>query len=153
MLNDISLRMMQLAGQGYCCSQIVMILVLDGMGRHNPDLVRAMAGLCHGMGDCDGPCGVLSGGAAVLGVYAGKGTDDELADERLPLLLEGFRDWFSDAVAGFGGISCGTIAGGDCRTPNPERCGGLLSGAYEQLMALVSEQGMDPFAGRGENDF
>jgi len=41
MIDQTSLRMMQLAGQGYCCSQILILLALEGMGRENPDLVRA----------------------------------------------------------------------------------------------------------------
>ncbi|MFV0348866.1 MAG: DVU_1555 family C-GCAxxG-C-C protein [Halodesulfovibrio sp.] len=151
MIDQTSLRMMQLAGQGYCCSQILILLALEGMGRENPDLVRAMAGLCHGMGDCDGPCGVLTGGVCLLGMYTGKGTDDDVADDRLPLMLESFRDWFTEAVAGYGGIACGSIAGGDCRTPDPSRCGTLLSGAYARIMEIVVENGMDPMTGKGDH--
>ncbi len=148
MLDESSLRMMQLAGQGYCCSQILILLALEQAGRENPELVRAMAGLCHGMGDCDGPCGVFTGGACLLGMFAGKGGVDDVADERLPLMLESFRDWFTEAVAGYGGSTCGSIAGGDCRTPDPARCGTLLADAFASLMRILSENGIDPFADR-----
>lgn len=148
MLDERSLRMMQLAGQGFCCSQILALLALEQAGRGNPDFVRAMAGLCHGMSDCDGPCGVLTGGACLLGLFAGKGEPDEIADERLPLMLESFRDWFGEAVAAYGGITCGSIAGGDCRTPDPARCGTLLAGAYARLLEILAENGIDPLAGR-----
>lgn len=148
MIDGYTLPIMQLAGQGYCCSQILIILALEGMGRENPDLIRAMSGLCHGMGDCEGPCGVLSGGVCLIGLYTGKGTTDDVPDDRLPLMLENFRDWFTEAVAGYGGSTCGAITGGDCHTPDPARCGTLLSQAYARLMDILAENSIDPLAGK-----
>ena len=151
MFDETGLRMMALAGTGYCCSQIMVVLALEGMGRENPDLVRAAAGLCHGVGGCEGPCGILVGGSAVLGLHAGKGTDDEEPDERLPLLLAEFADWFRErATAQYGGISCGAILGDECGKPDPSRCGPLLSEAYGQILDLLTAQDIDPTQGRGD---
>ena len=50
--------------QGYCCSQLLLLLMLQAQDRQNPDLVRAMHGLCHGIGQSDGPCGQLPDGSA-----------------------------------------------------------------------------------------
>ena len=148
-MNDNDLRIMQLHGAGYCCAQIILILCLDHMDRENPDLVRAAQGLCLGFGDCSGPCGIMSGGICALGIYAGKGTDTEQADDKLPLLIESFRDWFqSRTETEFGGNSCEQILGEKSTMPNPQRCGGLLTEAYEQIVSILLENGFDPSEGR-----
>lgn len=150
MLDDVGLRMMELGGRGYCCSQILMLLALDEMGRENPDLVRASAGLCNGLGDCSGPCGVLTGAACLLALHGAKGTDFEESDDRLPLMLEQLRTWFTDQVAGqFGGVACADILEGECGGPNPERCGGLVADAYARVREILVENGIDPSEGRG----
>ncbi len=147
MLSDSSLRLMALAGQGFCCSQILLLLALEDMGHENSELIRAIAGLCNGMGDCDGPCGILSGGSCLLALYTAKGTPDEVADERLSLLQESFRDWFVESTAQYGGITCGEITGGNCRTPDPSRCGTLLGAAHSRLQDILRENGLDPYTG------
>lgn len=139
---------MELAGKGYCCSQMMVLLALDEMGRENPDLVRAAAGLCNGLGDCSGPCGVYTGAALLLGLYAGKGEDMEEAEDVLPLMLESLRDWFADATSQYGGIACGDILDGQCGQPDAAKCGSLLSETYAQVRAILVDNGLDPSEGR-----
>ena len=148
MLDDAGLRMLELAGKGYCCSQIMVLLALDEMGRENPDLVRAASGLCNGMGDCSGPCGVFTGATLVLGLHAGKGADMEQADDKLSLMLEGLRDWFASATSEYGGTSCGAILNGECGQPDQVRCGGLLSAASAQVRQILADNEFDPSEGR-----
>ena len=148
MLNDTGLLMMELAGKGYCCSQIMALLALDEMDRENPDLVRAAAGLCQGLGDCSGPCGVYTGGAMLLGLYGGKGTDMEQADDKLPLMLEELRTWFIDITSQYGGSTCRNILGNDSTQPDPVRCGGLVADTYEQVREILVGNGLDPAEGR-----
>ena len=149
MLGDVQLEMMRLSGAGYCCSQIMLLMGLSEMGRENPDLVRASSGLCHGLGDCSGPCGVFTGGLCLLALYAGKGLDQEEADERLPLLFSELSDWFRETATGeFGGIACADILGGPCGKPDPARCGGLLARTHEQVRRILAENGLDPSQGR-----
>ena len=150
MFDDTGLQMMELAGRGYCCAQIMVLLALGEMGRENPDLVRAAGGLCNGLGDCSGPCGVLTGAALALGLHAGKGADAEEADERLPLMLEELRDWFAAATAQYGGISCGSILGRECGQPDQIRCGTLLSDATARVREILADNGFDPAQGRGD---
>jgi len=149
MIDDNGLRMMRLAQAGYCCSQILAILALEDMNRENPDLVRAMVGLCKGLGQCAGPCGVLSGGAAVIGLHLGKGLDTDANHDRLGLVLSEYEDWFAEhAGAQFGGITCADILG-DCESqPSPERCGKLIYEAYERLLDLFAENDIDPTLGK-----
>ena len=149
MFDETGLRMMELAGKGYCCSQILVLLALDEMGRENPDLVRAAAGLCNGLGDCSGPCGVYTGAALLLGMHGGKGTDVEERDDKLPLLLEALRDWFVATTEQYGGTTCGDILDGKCGQPDQIRCGGLVADAYAQVREILVDNGFDPSQGRG----
>lgn len=147
-MNESDLRMMELAGKGYCCSQILVLLALEEMDRENPDLVRAASGLCSGLGDCSGTCGVLTGATLLVGLFAGKGLDMEESHEAFPLMLESLQDWFSGAVSEYGGHSCREILGGECGQPDPVRCGGLVAEAYDQVRTLLSDNGLDPSEGR-----
>ena len=65
---DELLRMLELAGQGFHCSQILLFLGLEAQGKRNPDLIRAMSGLAGGVGFSGDICGALTGGACLLGL-------------------------------------------------------------------------------------
>ena len=152
MFDDNGLRMMELAGKGYCCTQVMVHMALDALGRENPDLLRASAGLCVGMGDCSGPCGVYTGAALMLGLYAGKGTDMEDTGKELPLMLEELRDWFVEATMPFGGTMCGDIieieGKGKCGKPHPTRCASLLGDGCATVFRILADHGFDLNEGR-----
>lgn len=78
-MNALMLELIPLIREGYCCSQLLVLLVLQQQGVENPGLVRAAGGLCHGMGQSGGACGLLTGGAAALGYLACKGAAGETA--------------------------------------------------------------------------
>jgi hypothetical protein len=148
MLDDTGFRIMELAGKGYCCSQMMVMLVMDELGRENPDLVRAAGGLCQGSGDCSGTCGVYTGAVLALGIYAGKGSDMEEAEERLPVMQETLRDWFSEVTSQYGGTTCAHILDNECGGPDPERCGGLVGAASAKVREILVDNGLDPAVGR-----
>ena len=145
---DDSVTIMGLAGKGYCCSQILLLLALRDMDRENPDLIRAAEGLGKGLGDCSGPCGVLLGGAAFLGLYAGKGEDMEQPRPELPAMLDDLRAWFAEATSEFCGMACKDITGGECKGPDPMVCGGLIADGRERLLDILADHGLDPAEGR-----
>ena len=107
-MDETALRIMQLHAQGYCCSQIMIKLSLDDMGEENPALVRAMAGLCEGS-SCGDLCGVASGAACVLSLYAAKGSDEEQPLDCYPIMLSQFMDWFKSTATEWGGIRCNVV--------------------------------------------
>ncbi len=142
-MNDIAFDILKLAGQGFCCSQIMLHLALDAQGQSNPGLIRAMSGLCHGLATNLGPCGVLTGGVCLIAYHAGKGHAGEEASDRLPLLLSEFEEWFRlTAGQRFSGIHCADIVVGG--SPDPQVCGGLLAEAYQYAIGLLVENGFDP---------
>ena len=145
MMDDTMIRMLQLSGKGYGCSQILIQLFLDLRGEENPALVRAMAGPAYGCGGGRATCGILTGGCCALALYAGKGSDDEAGSERLMLMLQELSEWFYEQIGkSHGGISCETIVGGEGLELARQRCGGIVSQTYVKILEILAANGFDP---------
>ncbi len=147
-MSDDSIRILRLASQGFCCSQILVQRALEDMGQDNPALIRAMGGLCEGMGQGE-ICGVATGAACVLSLYAGKGRAEEQALESLPAMLTDFMAWFQGRSTTWGGIRCEdiTLASGG---RNEEVCGGIMQQARMTLLGILDAHGIDPSQGRDD---
>ncbi len=112
-----------------------------------------MGGLCHGLGACRetgcGVCGILTGGACVLGLYFVKGRADEFPVERADLAQSEFVDWFVERTQRqYGGSACADILGDASGKPNMSRCGDLLAESWAKLVQLLAEHGLDVTLGR-----
>ncbi|MEG0750867.1 MAG: C-GCAxxG-C-C family protein [Oscillospiraceae bacterium] len=133
--------MLEMSQKGYFCAQILMNLALEYDGKDNPDLVRAMSGLNGGLGFCGGICGVLTGGCAVLGYFAGKGEDDELESCELKIMIAEYVTWFHEYSASLGGGQCSEILHGD-----PARklsvCPELVAKANETIFGILRLHGV-----------
>lgn len=139
------IRVMRLSGQGLYCSQILMALALETGGRANPELVRSLAGLAFGCGMGQGTCGVLSGAACVLALYAGKGGPDEEESPAFMPMLEELNDWFAAEHAGQGGAAtCEAIIGPGSPKAPQQKCGVLVAGAFAKVMEILAANGFDP---------
>ncbi|MDR0356545.1 MAG: C-GCAxxG-C-C family protein [Deltaproteobacteria bacterium] len=154
MSDDVSLEIMRLAGQGYTCAQIVVILGLRLMGRENPDLIRAMSPLAMGasMGSI---CGALTGGLCLLGVHLGKGLEFERPEMGGKIPPAALIKWFAqEELQGKTPPTCAGIfeAGGqklDLESGAPAAaCADLVAHAYEKVISLLAEHGLDPTEGR-----
>ena len=142
-MNDEMLQMIRLAGQGFHCSQILLFMGLEAQGKSNPDLIRAMSGLAGGLGFTGDTCGALTGGACLLGLYAGRGIPEEQEDEKLNLMISELVDWFSEEYGKlYGGIRCDIILGDDPRN-RTTRCPNMVLGSYGKVKTLLSEYGFD----------
>ena len=140
---DEMIRMLKLAGQGFYCSQILISLGLDNQGKQNPDLVRAMAGLAGGVGFCGDTCGVLTGGACLLALYAGRGTSEEEEDPRLNAMINELVEWFTQEFSEcYGGIHCREILADDPKN-RTSRCPQLVMRTYEKVKSLLIENDFD----------
>jgi hypothetical protein len=147
-MTEETIRMIQLAQQGFHCSQILLTMGLDAQGKTDPDLIRAMSGLAGGLGFSGDTCGALTGGACLLGLYAGKGAVEEEEDPRLNLMIGELVEWFSAEYGQlYGGIHCESILGDDPRNRSA-RCPTLVLGTYEKVKTLLLENGLDLFSGR-----
>lgn len=132
------LEILKLKHQGFCCSQIMVKMVLDLMGRKDPCLVDFCRGLCMGAGRPDGPCGIFTAGMGILAMMA--------RDQKkvLPLLQETWMDLFDAAVPDPGRTSCREISGSFYPQPDPVTCSDLLDHAFSSLLSLLRENGLDP---------
>ncbi len=147
-MTDEMIRMIQLSQQGFHCSQILLIMGLEAQGKNNVDLVKSMAGLAGGLGFSGDVCGTLTGGACLLGLYAGKGDPREEEDERLNLMIGELVEWFANEYGRtYGGIRCETILGDDPAN-RTTRCPSIVLGTYEKVKGLLSENGFDLSGGR-----
>jgi hypothetical protein len=137
------LDILSLRGDGLCCSQIVVKLILRDLGRDNPDLVRAMAALCFGSG---GSCGVLTGALCALSVGLEGEPDRERPDPLLPLLVDELVGWFSlKTERSYGGSSCERILEA---SPDKRACTMLLIATLEKLQAMLAST-TNPEKGHG----
>jgi C_GCAxxG_C_C family probable redox protein len=145
---DEMLRMLELAGQGFHCSQILLFLGLDAQEKQNPDLIRAMAGLAGGVGFSGDTCGALTGAACLLALYAGRGTADEEEDPRLNVMINELVEWFTQEFSEcYGGIHCREILADDPRNQT-SRCPKLVTQTYEKVKLLLIENEFDLTEGR-----
>jgi C_GCAxxG_C_C family probable redox protein len=136
-------RMRALKQQGFYCSQIILIMGLEMQGKTNPDLVRAMHGLAGGIGFTGDLCGALTGGASLLGLYAGKGMPEQQEDPRLIFMIEDLVKWFKAEYAEqFGGIRCEEILAGDSQN-QVRRCPVMVAGVFQKVKELLVENGYD----------
>ncbi|HNR14216.1 MAG TPA: C-GCAxxG-C-C family protein [Thermodesulfobacteriota bacterium] len=147
-MTDEMLRMMQLAQQGFHCSQILLFMGLEAQGKTNEDLIRAMSGLAGGIGFSGDVCGALTGAACLLGLYTGKGKPQEEEDAMLIVMVAELMDWFSKEYGqACGGIRCETILADDLQNKST-RCPALVLRTYEKAKALLLENGYDLASGR-----
>ena len=136
-------RMRELKQQGFFCSQILIILGLELQGKTNPDLVRSMHALAGGLGFTGDLCGALTGGACLLGLYAGKGQPDQAEDPRLMFMIEDLVKWFKEGCgAQYGGICCDDILQ-DSAKNQLTRCPVLVAGTFQKVKDLLVENGFD----------
>ncbi|GKT08486.1 DVU_1555 family C-GCAxxG-C-C protein [Desulforhabdus sp. TSK] len=147
-MTDEMIRMLQLAQQGFQCSQILLLMGLEAQGKDNVDLVRAMSALAGGLGFSGDICGTLTGGACLLGLYAGRGRADEEEDPRLKIMIGELVEWFTMEHGGkYGGIRCETILGDDPRS-RTTRCPSMILGTYQKVKDLLVQNGFDLSTGR-----
>ncbi|MHB8086612.1 MAG: DVU_1555 family C-GCAxxG-C-C protein [Anaerolineaceae bacterium] len=136
-------KIAQLKAQGFFCSQILMLMGMELQGISNPDLIRSMQSLAGGVGFSGNLCGALTGGACLLGLYAGKGKPEEPEDERLNLMLLELVDWFQETIGQpYGGANCDQILEGK-QSNIPLRCPGIIKSVWQKSKDILVEYGFD----------
>jgi hypothetical protein len=133
-MNDSAGQIRDLSMSGYCCSQIMVKMGLDFMGKENPDLLNAVAGLCRGV-HAGLICGTLTGGACLLSLY----DKNEAAASMIPQLVAWFEETYGSL---YGGTSCLAIIEGD-PVKKYERCPGLMVETFEKCRELLEEAGYE----------
>lgn len=147
---DLEQRMMELARQGFKCSQILMQLGLDSQGKENSDLVRVVSGLAGGLGFSGYVCGALTGGVCLLSLYAGRGDQSETENPRLIFMINQLIEWFEQTY-GNKGLNCSDIIGQDPKAGvDMVRCGEMVAATFRKVQEILMEEGISI---DGDNDF
>lgn len=131
---------LSLSQKGYCCSQVLALLILGAQGKENADLVRSLSGLCHGIGQSGDACGILTGGCCVLAYLVGRKTEDDSALPGAQLVLEEFVDWFNEtATEKWGSNRCTDILGEESPDgPDKSHCRELLARSWVRLLGILT---------------
>lgn len=129
-----------LAEEGYCCSQILAQLILRAQGKENDDLVRSLAGLCHGIGQSGDTCGILTGGACILSYLMGADKKNDPATIQTHMILDDFLDWFNTLCEEqYGSNHCYDIIGSNkAEGPNKKHCRELITKSWVHIIGLLS---------------
>lgn len=130
---DFERVLLEFSRQGYACAQIMVKLALELLGEENPQLIRAMSGLNAGMGKSGSCCGVLSGGAAALGLFTGKGEDHEVPHEKAEEIVAAYANWFREA---YGSDRCFDIIGGKFELTK-STCPHIIEAGYYKVLDLL----------------
>lgn len=139
---ETGFRIAELLLSGMTCGSVLMTLALEARGEDDPALVAATAGLAHGMGHGFN-CGVLTGGACVLGLALGRRGSEGTDDPRLAVALDAFGGWFHAAMTErHGGIDCAAIMRFD-EGRRLTLCPALIAEGWSKLNEALADAGAD----------
>jgi len=142
-LTPEQMRMVELAQQGFHCSEVLMFMGLEAQGKENPDLIKAMSALAGGVGFTGETCGALTGGACVLGLHAGRGRAADEENPKLKTMIAELVDWFSGKYGEkYGGVLCRIITEDD-PLKAPERCPRIVVSVFYKVKSLLAEHGFE----------
>jgi hypothetical protein len=117
-------RIQELMLEGYCCSQIIMLLGLEKLDKDNPDLVKSMAGLCKGM-QLEKTCGTLSAAFCLLAL-----ADPRKAQNRY---IPELNQWFLDT---FDSTDCDELVKND-PSLMATLCPELMRGTFDKISDMM----------------
>lgn len=141
------MRMLELAQQGFHCSEILLFTGLEAQDKVNPDLIKAVSALAGGIGFSGEACGALTGGACLLGLFTGRGSAAEDEDPKMKVMITELVEWFSGKYGTtYHGIRCRDITEDD---PNiaPTRCPRIVAAVHKKVKSILGENG---FAWEGQ---
>ncbi len=127
-------RLYELMQKGMCCSQVLVQMGLESKNSENPELIRAVSGLCRGM-QSGMVCGALTGGACLVSLLKPEGAAAFLIND----LVEWFREEYGEV---YGGVNCSDILSGDISKSNLV-CPDIIVAVYIKVKTLLEEYGYD----------
>lgn len=142
-----------LSQKGYCCSQILALLILGAQDRENNDLVRSLAGLCHGIGQSGDTCGILTGACCVIAYLVGPDVETGSEMVEAKIVQEEFVSWFNEICEEkWGSNHCGTIIDEDNPAgPDKSHCRKLLAETWICLLGILTQHNI-AYVARGNRN-
>jgi C_GCAxxG_C_C family probable redox protein len=142
-MDEKAFEIYTLGTQGFCCTQIMLKLALGMEDKENEDLIRAVTGFCNGIGGNQKTCGVLLGGIAVIGLYAGKGKVGEWTGNNYGKMMTEYMEWFDEH---FESSECVDLIGiyhftDENSQQYPVKCGNTLLEGFEKVVEILQDNG------------
>jgi len=137
---DYISKIREFSSHQFCCSQIQMCLALELKGNENPELIKAMSGLCRGMGESGKDCGALTGGACAIGLFCGHGETGETSSENLNKMVKELVEWFEKE---YGSVECYDLIEGDFDKKRKELCPYIVQNTFENAVRIMLENGVE----------
>ena len=131
-MNPEQQRIAELLSQGYCCSQVLVIMGLEAVGEENPQLIETMAALCSGV-RCGLLCGAITGAACMMTLF----DREEAIAHMIPELIAELKEDFAER---FGGMDCNCILKNDPRN-RPQICPELIEEVYFKTKTILQANG------------
>lgn len=97
-----------LFNQGYFCSQITSIIMLENLGLGSDETIKVLSGFSGGVGRNGYSCGILNASLAMVGLAVGRGKEEK-GDPRITKYIKRVYDEFSKNE--YGSINCRDIVG------------------------------------------
>lgn len=143
-MDDLTYRIFKLSASGFCCTQVMLKLALEDEEGENHDLIRAVQGLCKGIGGTQKTCGVLTGGIGILGLYAGKGKETEYSHEHFSRMIDEYCEWFE---VEFESLDCQDLIGVTSFDAGDQtyqvKCGDILRKSYMKVCEILFDYGFE----------
>lgn len=128
---------------GFNCSQVILNMALDDLGKENGMLIRSMQAFGGGLGSTGHICGALLGGVCLLSLHAGKENVDDRIDENLNFMVAELVEWFKQEYgSSYGGMDCDQILEGNLLNI-PQRCPDIILDVYNKTQEILNDHGYD----------
>ncbi len=139
---DLYDKIIELAGKGYHCSQIIMILTLETIGEEHPHIIQTLGGLGGGIGYTGDTCGCLTGGACAISYFLGKREPEDTEDAQMKPAVQELVQWFQEETTPeFGGTDCRYIT--NLNTEAIMRiCPELVAKTYLKVVDILVKRGI-----------
>jgi C_GCAxxG_C_C family probable redox protein len=110
-LEEMREKAVQMMMKRFHCSQAVLAVGQEKLGRRDEEVIKAMGAFGGGLGGNGEVCGALVGALGTLGLRFSRGREEEKEDPTMWAyayeLMKRFRE---EIVKDYGGIRCGEIA-------------------------------------------
>lgn len=133
-MRDLTL-LADLGNRGMCCSQMMVYMGLEQLGRDNPMLLQAVSGLCKGMRN-GLTCGALTGAVCMLGMF---GDSTHANSVMVPELVEWFTKQFMQK---YGSINCLAMLEDDISNRH-EKCPAIIEKTYLKAKDILRDNGFN----------
>jgi hypothetical protein len=138
-MEELLKRVKASSEKGNLCSQIVVDIGLDHLGRQKPEIVKAAGGLAGAQGFVEVTCGALTAAGMLIATAA----IDHMERDQMYMLIQELEERFNQEIASsYPGNQCGDFLDADPHKLPTEVCPPIIAGATKIALELLEENGI-----------